>query len=319
MTCYNNIMERVLIILSDNNKGRFIAKGYSDAFKNLSYFVYERKIKDLNTDEIKNLNCDIIFIFWSDLHQKEDVVNVLNEIENEKCITINCAERKDDILGVILNKKNSFNFHPRNDKYDYIPGVNPSAYKAKFDKYKYSISFSGNPAQHNREVTLSKLIYKFGSLNIFCRSFDFYKSLDEISQKKLLDNDFIELYKNSYRGYAESSKELSEIYCSSEINIDLKNENKDVLNYRIFEISASGGFLLTPFSQDSTKYFENGKEIETYVSDSDLIDKIEFYKKNLNLAQMIALNSRKNTASNHTFDDRLKVILKAIYGKNING
>ena len=48
-------MEKVLVILPDNNKGRYIAKGYSSAFRNMSYFVIEKKIYDLNVDEIKKI------------------------------------------------------------------------------------------------------------------------------------------------------------------------------------------------------------------------------------------------------------------------
>ena len=39
-------MDKVLVILSDNNKGKFISKGFSSSFKELSYFVYEKKIYD---------------------------------------------------------------------------------------------------------------------------------------------------------------------------------------------------------------------------------------------------------------------------------
>ena len=57
-------MDKVLVILSDNNKGKFISKGFASAFKDLSYFVYEKKIYDLNVEEIKKISPKIIFIFW---------------------------------------------------------------------------------------------------------------------------------------------------------------------------------------------------------------------------------------------------------------
>ena len=66
------------------------------------------------------------------------------------------------------------------------------------------------------------------------------------------------------------------------------------------------------------KYFDDGKEIETYSSDFELIDKVNFYLKNLNIAQLIAYNGKKNAVSNHSFYDRLKSMLKVIYGKDFS-
>ena len=82
------------------------------------------------------------------------------------------------------------------------------------------------------------------------------------------------------------------------------------------EILASGGFLISPYSELITRTFEDGKEIETYKNDSELVDKINFYLNNANLAQLIASKGKKNVVSNHSFYDRLKVMLKEIYGKD---
>ena len=41
-------MDKVLVILPDNNKGKYLAKAYSSAFSELSFFVIERKIFDLH-------------------------------------------------------------------------------------------------------------------------------------------------------------------------------------------------------------------------------------------------------------------------------
>ena len=158
----------------------------------------------------------------------------------------------------------------------------------------------------------------FGPINIFCRSFDFYKCLDEMASKKLLDDYHLELYKASYQGYVENPKELAKIFSSSKVNIDMKNPNNKDLNYRFLEILASGGFLLAPYNKNIEKYFDNGKEFDTYSSDCELVDKVDFYLRNLNIAQLIAYNGKKNAVSNHSFYDRLKSMLKVIYGKDFS-
>ena len=309
-------MDKVLVIIPDNNKSKYISKGFSSAFRDLSYFVFEKKIYDLNINEINRISPEIIFIFWSDVKQVNELISFFESIKCEKTKIINYAEDIEDIPSKLRNRNNSycFSYENKKKKYSIIPAVQAQDYKRKFTGYKYLITFAGNPAYLNREQLLSKIVYNFGIINIFCRSYDFYKSVDEIYKNNFLDSKYIDLYRESYRGYVENQKELSYIYSHSKVNIDmLSNKNKKI-NYRCFEILASGGFLIAPYSDILVKNFENGKEIETYSTDFELIDKIRFYLTNTNLAQLIIAKGKKNVISNHYFYDRLKIMLKVIYG-----
>lgn len=313
-------MEKVLVVLSDNNKGKFISKGFSEAFRGLAYFVIEKKIYDLNIEEVKRIYPHIIFLFWSDMTQKDVLEKFLLEYQNSDIQYIHCAELNSEIPDCYKKLENHYIFttDSKTKKHLFKASINPKDYKTRFNGYKYSITFSGNPAYKNREEILAKLISNFGPINIYCRSFDFYKSVEDISNNKLLDKYMLELYKSSYKGYVETGKELSEIYVSSKINIDIENENKKNINYRCLEIMASGGFLIAPYNKILIKSFEDGKELETYKSADELIDKIGFYIKNLNIAQLIADKGKKNTVSNNSFYDRLKSMLKVIYGKDFS-
>ncbi len=313
-------MDKVLVILSDNNKGKFISKGFSSAFRNLSFFVYEKKIYDLNIEEIKKFNPQIIFIFWTDVTQVDELCCFLNDYDSSETIIIHCAELFRDILFDFKDKENHYSFYSdsKTKKNRYIPAIDSKEYKTKFSCYNYDISFSGNPAFEQRELLLAKLIYNFGPINIFCRSFDFYKSVEEIQKLKIFDDYFLEIYRNSYRGYVETQKELSKIYASSKINIDIDKDCDKSISYRCLEIMASGGFLITPRNKEKITKFEGGKELETYSDSNELVDKIKFYLNNLNIAQYIAINGKKNTVSNYSFYDRLKYMLKVIYGKDFS-
>ena len=90
------------------------------------------------------------------------------------------------------------------------------------------------------------------------------------------------------------------------------------MNYRFLEILASGGFLLSPVNEITTLHFDEGKEFESYDDEIDLVDKVDFYLKNANLAQLIASKGKRNVVSNHSFYDRLKAMLKVIYGKDFS-
>ena len=313
-------MEKALIIIPDNNKGKFISKGYSAAFKELSYFVIEKKIYDLNSNEINKLSPDLIFIFWSGLTQTDNIKTLIDNYFIKETIFIHCAEYAKEIPDIYkgMSFHYAFTSDSKNKKNKVIPAISYKKYKTKFNGYKYNIVYTGNPAITHREEILSKVIYNFGTINIFCRSFDFYKSVDEIYNQKLLDEYYIELYKQSYKGYVETQKELAEIYSSAKINLNIQNSQYKSINYRTLEILASGGFAMSEYNKDIVKYFDDGKDIETFKSSDELTDKISFYLKNLNIAQMISLRGRKNVASNFSFYDRLKSMLKVIYGKDIS-
>ncbi len=304
-------MDKVLIIISDNNKGKYIAKGYSNAFRELNYFVYEKKIYDLKEEEIKKINPDIVFIFWTDMSQKEILINIFKDYEGE---ILHFAELKNDIPKEFIHSKNIYTKDSKTKKHVLLPAINIKDYKTIFNGFKYNITFSGNPAYEVREKLLSKIIMNFGTINIFCRSFDFYKSLEEIQKNNYLEDYFVQLYQNSYKGYVENQKELAQIYNSTKINIDMENENKKDINYRFLEITASGGFIISP----DNDYFESGYEYENYKTADELIDKINFYLKNINIAQNIAEKGRKATIGNHNCREKLKSILKVVYGKDIS-
>ena len=311
-------MDKVLVIIPENNKGKYISKGFASAFQALSYFVIEKKVYDLNVEEVNSVAPDIIFCFFSDIKNEDVIEKFFKKYSSENTDIICFAERNSDIPNFLQKKAFCFAPDAKDKKHKFLLGINPKDYKEKFNGYKYSITFAGNPASDYREKLLVSLIKNFGPINIFCRSFDFYKSADEIYNKKLLDDYHLALYRDSYRGYVENQKELAKIFISSKVNIDIKNPNNKDLNYRFLEILASGGFLLSPVNEITTLHFDEGKEFESYDDEIDLVDKVDFYLKNANLAQLIASKGKRNVVSNHSFYDRLKAMLKVIYGKDFS-
>ena len=244
-------MKKVLIILPDDNKGKYITKGYSSAFRDNGFFVIEKKIYDLNINEVYKINPDCIFHFWSAYSSVDTLLDFYKNINSESIKFINHAEISDSIPAEIRKKNLSYCFsqNEKVKKNRILLGINGKDYKSKFSGYKYSITFAGNPAYENREKLLASIIYNFGELNIFCRSFDFYKSVDEMYKLKILPDRYIDIYRSSYKGYLDSQSELAQVYTSSKVNIDMINPDKDYTNYRCYEILASGGFMLAPKSK----------------------------------------------------------------------
>ena len=137
-------MDKVYIITPDNNKGKYITNGYASAFKELSYFVMERKICDLNIDELQKFNPNIIFCFWSDIKQNEVITEFLKQNTNSNIIYIHFAEKKEDIPNYFYKKEAHHCFYTdsKSKKNMLLPCIKAKDYKTKFSGYRYSITFA---------------------------------------------------------------------------------------------------------------------------------------------------------------------------------
>lgn len=193
----------------------------------------------------------------------------------------------------------------------YLPlAASPVRYAIDFSGYKYSITFVGRPLTQKRQEILCDLVKVFkNKLNIFCYEKHFKQSIEEIKAKNLLDESDLSVYSNCWRGFIKTENELAEIYNASKINLNITEQGKSSLNYRVFEVLTSGGFLLTDEREDLGKYFVESKHLETYKNSADLIDKIDFYMQNLNIAQKIAQLGRFQCLEKHTFSARAREIL----------
>jgi len=149
------------------------------------------------------------------------------------------------------------------------------------------------------------------NLNIFSCEKDFSKSIKEIKSKGLLSKDDLRTYSKCRHELVESEKEFAEIFNSSKINLNIDLQDKSSVSYRMLEVLASGGFMLTNRAEELGPYFKASKHFETFKDSLDLIDKIDFYLKNLNIAQKIAQLGKFEVIDSYTFSARAKSILKA--------
>lgn len=101
------------------------------------------------------------------------------------------------------------------------------------------------------------------------------------------------------------------------------NQTKVNLNYgwnrghlqikgRDFEVPMSGGFLLTTHNPDLAEYFVVGKEIETYKSNKELVEKAKYYASHDRAREKIAMAGYLRAIKDHTYTKRFKDIFKKI-------
>ncbi len=88
-------------------------------------------------------------------------------------------------------------------------------------------------------------------------------------------------------------------------------------NVRLFETTGNGAMLITDTKEDLWQFFELGKEIETYNSLDELIDKVRYYLVHEPEREKIAKAGRQRTLKDHTYEERAKKTLEILYDSKI--
>ena len=81
---------------------------------------------------------------------------------------------------------------------------------------------------------------------------------------------------------------------------------------RVFDVMACGGFALVEHSSALEELFEIGKEVETYRTQRELLEKTAYYLEHREEALKIAEAGRKAVQSNHTISNRVEHMLETV-------
>lgn len=105
--------------------------------------------------------------------------------------------------------------------------------------------------------------------------------------------------------------EVPRIYAASKINLNPSLKCIETgIPLRVFDILGVGGFLLTNYQAELCEWFEDGEEMVIYDSFEDAIDKIDFYLKNEEKREAIALAGKRKVLAEHTLQQRLAYIFE---------
>lgn len=91
-------------------------------------------------------------------------------------------------------------------------------------------------------------------------------------------------------------------------NCNISND----INYRTFETTGCGTFLLTNYTPGLEKLFEIGKEIVVYDSVEDLDNKTKYYLDNPEERNKIAKAGHERAKKDHTYYERAKKLIDII-------
>ena len=73
-----------------------------------------------------------------------------------------------------------------------------------------------------------------------------------------------------------------------------------------------GCLLFTEKNKEVEKHFEDKKHLVIYSNENDLLEKINYFKKNKNLAKEICFNGQKEISKVHSTSSRFKEFINII-------
>lgn len=118
----------------------------------------------------------------------------------------------------------------------------------------------------------------------------------------------------NYHGEAWG-RDMYQILYNSKIVINRHGEvaKNSANNMRLYEATGVGSMLITDYKDNLKDMFILGKEIETYRTKEELLEKIRYYSAHEPERKSIALAGQKRTLKDHTYFRRMKELEGIIY------
>ncbi|MFH1744258.1 MAG: glycosyltransferase, partial [bacterium] len=105
--------------------------------------------------------------------------------------------------------------------------------------------------------------------------------------------------------------ETPHVYHRATINLNIVHSSLlDTVAFRVFDVLACGGFLLTEYRPIFEELFEPGVHLDIFRDSQELVEKIEYYLAHDEIRQRIAQAGREKVLAEHTFASRLTQIIK---------
>jgi len=104
--------------------------------------------------------------------------------------------------------------------------------------------------------------------------------------------------------------EVKRTYNETRINLNITHQ-QSIWDYnnKLFEITGSGGFLITEYKKNLEKHFVIGKEIESFASVEELREKINYYLQRPEKVAMIAAAAQRRALRDHTYGARMSYFI----------
>jgi len=282
-------------------------KGYFKNFPKLNkYFLsnWEEKILE---EQIKEFAPDIIYCqsvykpgkkFLNKIkkYTKLTVAQTAYKLPNKKYFEP--YEPYDLIISSLPNQVQLFRDLGKNSEYLKLAFESTILNKVKKFKNGYNVTHIGGYGSiHNeRNEVLEKVAKKINT--------DFWGySIDNLNENSIIRKTYcgekwgIDMYNILYNSKITLTKHIEKVAG------DYAN------NMTLYEATGCGCLLITDFKNNLGDIFEIGKEIETYKSSDELIEKIQYYLTHEDERKKIVEAGQKRTLKDHTYEIRMKELM----------
>lgn len=108
-----------------------------------------------------------------------------------------------------------------------------------------------------------------------------------------------------------NSRDMYRVFLNSKINLNISLKGiEGGTPQRVIDILGAGGFCLTNYSEETLELFEEGKEIATFKSPEELVEKIDYYLKHDEERETIAAAGQKKVLENFTYAKKLRKLIQ---------
>lgn len=116
----------------------------------------------------------------------------------------------------------------------------------------------------------------------------------------------VKTFGSGWSGGKISQIQMIEIFNQSKIALNFSSSaghpELKYLKGRVFEIPATGAFLLTEECEELDEYFKVGKELERFSTKEEMLEKVNYYLANDKKRNQIANNGKNKVLENYTFE-----------------
>jgi spore maturation protein CgeB len=117
-----------------------------------------------------------------------------------------------------------------------------------------------------------------------------------------------------------SAAEIPEIFRTSRISLNFSGAGQSTggsgdrrqIKARTFEVPGAGGFLLTEAAPGLERYFSISREVATFETPSQLVEKVRYYLDHPDERDAIARAGHTRTMAEHTYERRISEILEKL-------
>lgn len=238
----------------------------------------ERFAQTIRNNALTEYACDISFVgslytdehnYYDRLLDEKDRV-ILDEIVQRQCFTYDRDYLKEAL------STGEFDVCTIRVKMEENGLMLGEDYFADVDDLLQAAVLEKKVTVEERSILLNKIVEVFG------KKFQFYLYTASNLQK-------YPLLKKCHRGIVDYHKQMPLVFAHSRINLNISLRSiHSGIPLRVLDIMACGGFVLTNRQPEITEYFEDGREIATFGSMEECLDKIAYYLEHDEERQAIA-------------------------------